>query len=114
MLQAGKSTFIKQLKVIQAESAGQEAFSEDEIKNCRKEMAANIVSAVLTLAENVGDSRKQVSPPIFTVDRTGQGKNEEIAEINKHFMDFSRLSFLNTGRHFKIFMLWKALLNQIR
>ena len=60
-LQAGKSTFIKQLKVIEAEKAGEEAFSEEEIQNCRNAMAANVVSAVITLAENVSDTRRQAS-----------------------------------------------------
>ena len=58
-MQAGKSTFIKQLKVIEAEKAGEEAFSEKEIQNCRNAMAANVVSAVITLAENVAEARRQ-------------------------------------------------------
>ena len=52
--EAGKSTFIKQLKIIEKmekEDVEKEdmIFSEEEKATCRRNMAANIVSAILTL-----------------------------------------------------------------
>merc|ERR1719295_173495 len=57
--EAGKSTFIKQLKVISAEKSNEAAFTDEDKKQCRANMAANIVSATLTLQENIKDCNKQ-------------------------------------------------------
>jgi len=57
--EAGKSTFIKQLKVISAEDGKEDAFSAEDKKVCRQNMAANVTSATLTLHENIKEANRE-------------------------------------------------------
>ena len=93
--------------MIEAEKAGEEAFSEEEIQNCRNAMAANVVSAVITLAENVADTRRQASVQL-------KHENCVNAPIENTIQLLFRHSFLSLETQFNRFMIWVTSLIQTR
>ena len=51
--ESGKSTFIKQLKIINSENDSNISFTEEEKSNFKKHIASNILSSIIAMANHV-------------------------------------------------------------